>query len=181
MQLDLTDEETVVLLNLLTETVEAWYPLSPRIQTLQRLLAKFGPIGPAPPAAGATPTPEEHDPERSPDDLERRARQYVCTTVTIWSLRLSNKLVREEELEGMPGLSGSSSFGNPFTVRFQGVGDAADSLGQIYDYVGYLIPVWPNGVQQRPALVGSVVRTVPHNGGTAPAGIVASWIALKRS
>jgi hypothetical protein len=78
-------------------------------------------------------------------------------------------------------LSGSSSFGNPFTVRFQGVGDAADSLGQIYDYVGYLIPVWPNGVQQRPALVGSVVRTVPHNGGTAPAGIVASWIALKRS
>jgi hypothetical protein len=78
-------------------------------------------------------------------------------------------------------LSGSSSFGNPFTVRFQGVGDAADSLGQIYDYVGYLIPIWPNGVQQRPALVGSVVRTVPHNGGTAPAGIVASWIALKRS
>ena len=78
-------------------------------------------------------------------------------------------------------LSGSSSFGNPFTVRFQGVGDAPDSQGQIYDYVGYLIPVWPNGVQQRPAIVGSVIRTVPHNGDTAQAGVVASWIALKRS
>jgi hypothetical protein len=77
-------------------------------------------------------------------------------------------------------LSGSSSFGNPFTVRFQGVGDTADSQGQIYDYVGYLVPVWPNGINQRPALVGSIVRTVPHNGDRAKAGVVASWIALKR-
>jgi hypothetical protein len=77
-------------------------------------------------------------------------------------------------------LAGSSSFGNPFTVRFQGVGDAPDSQGQIYDYVGYLVPVWPNGVRQVAAIVGSVIRTVPHNGGTAQAGVVASWIALKR-
>ncbi len=77
-------------------------------------------------------------------------------------------------------LFGASSFGNPFTVRFQGVGDTTDSQGQIYDYVGYWIPVWPNGVRQRSALVGSVVRTVPHNGDRAKAGVVASWIALKR-
>jgi len=77
-------------------------------------------------------------------------------------------------------LSGSSSFGNPFTLRFQGVGDTADSQGQIYDYVGYLVPVWPNGVNQRFTLVGSIVRTVPHNGGKAKVGVVASWIALRR-
>jgi hypothetical protein len=28
------------------------YPLSPRIQTLRSILAKFGPIAPAPPATG---------------------------------------------------------------------------------------------------------------------------------
>jgi hypothetical protein len=49
MDLDLTDEETLALLNLLTEAIEAdRYPLSPRIQTLRGVLAKFGPMGPAP-------------------------------------------------------------------------------------------------------------------------------------
>ena len=76
-------------------------------------------------------------------------------------------------------LFGASSFGDPFSVRFQGVGDAADSAGQVYDYVGYLAPIWPNGVDQRRAIVGSAVRTVPHDGGKAKAGVVASWIALK--
>jgi len=79
-------------------------------------------------------------------------------------------------------LSGSSSFDHPpFSVRFQGVGDTADSQGQIYDYIGYLVPDWPNGIGQRPAIVGSVIRTVAHNGGKAAAGVVSSWIALKRS
>src|SRR5437667_24610 len=51
MQLDLTDEETLALLNLLTETIETdRYPLSPRVQTLRGILAKFGPMGPTPPA-----------------------------------------------------------------------------------------------------------------------------------
>jgi hypothetical protein len=77
-------------------------------------------------------------------------------------------------------LAGASSFGNPFALRFQGVGDTADSQGQIYDYTGYLVPGWPNGVEQRAAIVGSVIRTVPHDGGRAPAGVVASWIALRR-
>jgi hypothetical protein len=79
-------------------------------------------------------------------------------------------------------LSGSSSLDHPpFSVRFQGVGDTADSQGQIYDYIGYLVPDWPNGIGQRPAIVGSVIRTVAHNGGKAAAGVVSSWIALKRS
>ena len=41
MQLDLTDTETLALLNLLTETIEAdRYLLSPRIQILRAILAK---------------------------------------------------------------------------------------------------------------------------------------------
>ena len=50
---------------------------------------------------------------------------------------------------GGPGwslaLSGPISYGNPFTVRFQG---ASDINGEtwVYDYTGYLVPPWPNGV-----------------------------------
>jgi len=47
-----------------------------------------------------------------------------------------------------------------------------------YDYDGVLAYQWPNGVNQTPAIVGSVIRVKPHNG--APAGYVASLIAVKR-
>ena len=60
MQLDLTDEETLALLNLLTETIENdRYPLLPRIRMIRGILAKFGPMGPAPPPPARPPTPEE--------------------------------------------------------------------------------------------------------------------------
>jgi hypothetical protein len=73
MQLDLTDEETFALLNLLTETIEAdRYPLSPRIRTLRGILYKFGPMGPAPPSPARPPTPEERDPNRAPRQGRRR-------------------------------------------------------------------------------------------------------------
>jgi len=47
-----------------------------------------------------------------------------------------------------------------------------------YDYEGRLAYRWPNGVNQVPALVGSVIRAKPH--GNNPAGLVASFIALKQ-
>lgn len=75
-------------------------------------------------------------------------------------------------------LTGASSAGIPLTLRFQGLGDGAGLEGWVYDYVGYLIPDWPNGIAQRSAIVGSVVRTVEHDGN--PAGAVASWIAVRR-
>jgi hypothetical protein len=63
MQLDVTDEETLALLNLLTETIENdRYPLSPRIRILRGVLAKFDPMGPAPSPPAGPPTPEERDP-----------------------------------------------------------------------------------------------------------------------
>jgi hypothetical protein len=81
-------------------------------------------------------------------------------------------------------LTGTITFGNPFAVRFQGVGATPGTIenGQpwIYDYQGYLAPAWPNGIGQIPAIVGTLVRTVTHSQGTAKAGFVASFIALKR-
>jgi hypothetical protein len=73
MQLDLTDEETLALLNLLMETIEAdRYPLSPRIRTLRGILYKCAPMGPAPTPPARPPTPEERDPGRAPRQGRRR-------------------------------------------------------------------------------------------------------------
>lgn len=86
---------------------------------------------------------------------------------------------------GGPGwsltLKGSREYGTPMRVRFQGTG-IVNGEQWIYDYEGYLVAHWPNGVQQWPAIVGSVVRTISHSGskpGTvAPAGVVASFYAV---
>jgi hypothetical protein len=86
-------------------------------------------------------------------------------------------------------LKGAREYGNPMHVRFQGTG-IINGEQWVYDYDGYLVPAWPNGVQQVPAMVGSIVRTVPHSGsppkggGPAPvhpAGVVASWYAVRAS
>lgn len=96
-----------------------------------------------------------------------------------------------EILEGTIGgtgwqlqLHGSRSYGNPATVQFQGKG-IISGAEWIYDYVGYLAPEWPNGIQQATAMVGTIVRAIPHPTGpngesTAPAGVVASWYAIKQ-
>ncbi|MBV8525698.1 MAG: hypothetical protein JOY71_26900 [Acetobacteraceae bacterium] len=73
MHLELTDEETFALLNLLTETIENdRYPLSPRIQTLRGILTKFGSRAPAPPPPARPPTPDERDPSRRPGGRSRQ-------------------------------------------------------------------------------------------------------------
>jgi hypothetical protein len=80
-------------------------------------------------------------------------------------------------------LRGSRSYGSPSQVRFQGKG-LVSGEEWIYDYIGWLVPVWPNSTDllDRPAIVGSVIRTIPHSssgGGTAPAGVVASFYAVR--
>jgi len=82
-------------------------------------------------------------------------------------------------------LSGSIAYGNPFTLQFQGKGISSSGAEWIYSYVGYLVPNWENGVGQVPAIVGTIVRVIPHptgpnNESTAPAGYVAQWIAVKQ-
>jgi hypothetical protein len=81
-------------------------------------------------------------------------------------------------------LHGSRSYGDPMAVRFQGRG-LVGGEEWVYDYIGWLVPAWPNSSArlQRPAIVGSVVRTVPHagsGGGTAPAGVAASFYAVRQ-
>jgi hypothetical protein len=82
------------------------------------------------------------------------------------------------------GLKGTLTFGNPFTARFQGVGATPGTIEQgrpwIYDYLGFVAPAWPNGIDQRPAILGTVVRTATHSQGQAKAGLVASWIAVRK-
>ena len=87
---------------------------------------------------------------------------------------------------GGPGwslaLHGSRGYGSPMQVRFQGKG-IVSGAEWIYDYIGWLVPIWPNSdaPRQRAAIVGSVTRTIPHpsNGGVAPAGVVASFYAVR--
>ncbi|MGF1482229.1 MAG: hypothetical protein ACFB4I_22580 [Cyanophyceae cyanobacterium] len=77
-------------------------------------------------------------------------------------------------------LQGSLQTGNPFSLRFQGTGVLGTfAQGWVYDYVAYFVPEWPNGKNQRPALVGTVIRTVEH-GEDSPAGVVASFVAVQR-
>jgi hypothetical protein len=79
-------------------------------------------------------------------------------------------------------LKGWTAYGAPFTARFQGVGrSGTDVAGWVYDYFVYLVPNWPNGVDQTAAFVGSVVRTVAHSDGQAKPGFTASVVAVKRA
>ena len=77
-------------------------------------------------------------------------------------------------------LQGWLTSGNPNTIRFQGTGDIGGEMW-VYDYLGFLSPHWPNGRDQVPAITGTIVRTVPHSGGQAEAGFVASWYAVRQT
>ena len=81
-------------------------------------------------------------------------------------------------------LQGSREYGTPMRARFQGVGTINNETW-IYDYEGWLVPNWPHGVNQRPAIVGSVIRTKDHSGGQpgsiSPAGVVASFYAVREA
>jgi len=47
-----------------------------------------------------------------------------------------------------------------------------------YDYKAFTTPKWPNGINQIPAFVGTVIRAKPH--GSSPAGVVASFVSIKQ-
>ncbi|MEM6264806.1 MAG: hypothetical protein AAGI38_20000 [Bacteroidota bacterium] len=76
-------------------------------------------------------------------------------------------------------VNGVISFGNPYALRFQAKGiKGTQSEDWVYDYKGYLVPNWAEGINQVPAIVGSVIRSEPH--GQNQAGYVASFIMLKK-
>lgn len=77
-------------------------------------------------------------------------------------------------------IKGFVTFGFPNFIRFEGTGlDGTGTAGWKYNYAGFLVPEWPDGIDQRDAIVGSVIRTVPHTNGKAKAGYVASFVAVK--
>lgn len=84
---------------------------------------------------------------------------------------------------GGPGwslaLDGTVTGGSATTVRFQGRGTLGGEEW-VYDYRGFLVPDWPDGLDQVEAIVGSIIRTVPHSGGQAEAGFVATWYAVRQ-
>lgn len=99
-------------------------------------------------------------------------------------------LVIEEPSEGRIGgslggsgwslaLEGAFLTGDVPGVRFRGSGKIGEETW-VYDYHGFAAPAWPDGVNQRPAIVGTIIRTVPHSGGQAEAGYTASFIAVRQ-
>lgn len=79
-------------------------------------------------------------------------------------------------------IKGSIQLGTPATLWFQGSGTIGGAPW-IYDYLCYIVPAIPNGVNRVPALVGSVTRAIAHpngSGGTSPAGVVASFYAVRQ-
>lgn len=81
-------------------------------------------------------------------------------------------------------VSGAAKSSDPPTIRFRATGvEGTFTAGWIYDYIGYLAPSWPKGDGQRSAIVGTVIRTVPHLGGggaVRPAGLTLSFVAVLR-
>ncbi len=68
---------------------------------------------------------------------------------------------------------------SPETLVITGTGREGTSTAKwVYQYQGYLVPTWAEGVDQVPAIVGTVIRTIPH--GSGPAGVVASFVAIKQ-
>jgi len=53
----------------------------------------------------------------------------------------------------------------------------------IYEYVGYLVNPWQNGVNQPPTFVGSMIRQIPHPSGKGMhhAGEVGSFFCVKEN
>lgn len=68
---------------------------------------------------------------------------------------------------------------SPHTLVITGTGREGTSTAKwVYQYQGYLVPDWVEGVNQVPAIVGTVIRTIPH--GSGHAGVVASFIIIKQ-
>lgn len=79
----------------------------------------------------------------------------------------------------LQGIVQPATAGKGPSIEMVGIGRAnSGTAGWQYDYSGQVAHHWTNGIDQVPALVGTVVRAKPH--GSAPAGYVASFIAVKR-
>lgn len=128
----------------------------------------------------------KNDPQPVGDDGQRALQLFFAEgTIAIEHIDLQLQLIKatlswDDKVQMY--LSGCLYPGQgiaPATLVMTGVGiDGSSTHGWVYQYQGYPVPSWPGGVDQVPAIVGSVTRTVRH--GTAPAGYVASFVMVKR-
>jgi len=78
-------------------------------------------------------------------------------------------------VRGAVGLGGTTK-----TIQMRATGiDGSATDGWIYDYSGSLTYHWPEGDGQRPAIVGTVTRIVPH-APKRPAGASYSFVAVNQ-
>ena len=71
--------------------------------------------------------------------------------------------------------------GGPFEFALIGLGIyGTPTAGWRYDYRCTPAYSWPDGIDQIPCLVGTVVRVLAHGPG-APAGVTASFVAVRQS
>ena len=77
-------------------------------------------------------------------------------------------------------LRGKLTAGNgstTFYIEGHGVPNTNTANWQ-YDYQGYVVPKWKNGIQQADACAGSVIRSKPH--GNAKAGQTATFYLVRQ-
>ena len=69
--------------------------------------------------------------------------------------------------------------GAPAVIAARGTGRKGSGIEDfVYDYLFYPVPAWSGGIDQRQALVGTVLRAADH--GAAKKGAVVSAIAVRR-
>lgn len=82
---------------------------------------------------------------------------------------------------GISGTAGGADREDtPRVFALIGLGiDGTPTAGWRYDYRGVPAYSWPDGVNQIPCLVGTVVRVYAHGPG-APAGVTVSFVAVRQ-
>ncbi|MGF7212771.1 hypothetical protein GGE65_007406 [Skermanella aerolata] len=87
------------------------------------------------------------------------------------------------EEKSLMDLSGQVTSWTPMRLRFTGRGRPnTEIFDYVYDYEGEVAPAMPGAIDQRLAILGSVVRSQDHGSGdqVAKAGVAASFVAVKR-
>lgn len=122
--------------------------------------------------------PNENIPFCEQDSLECKNNLEFATAI----MRLASKDgIIDGELDmgkwGKLKVTGQFNSKTNFNITGNGLKNTSTE-GWIYNYNGYIIPKWQCGIDQKDALVGSVIRSADH--GTSLKGKVASFYMVKK-
>jgi hypothetical protein len=124
-----------------------------------------------------------NDPALVGDDANKALGMIFAEAVFTFEIPTSSTLKGTIEWTGggldLQGTLQPTGEGGALVLEIVGTGRPATSTaGWEYDYHAQLAYQWPTGVDQTPALIGTVMRAKAHDGGAA--GYVASFIAVKQ-